>query len=257
MGSIGSSTRRSLAWAWNATVCRSVSTSHIQDRSGNGSCSVAVWSVLVSPPKRGIAQDAPKLRAGLRSTKCSASVSPGSAPATWNGPVCGLTNGMVSVMLGRSVTCRILPQNASSVHSRSTVPGWIFRMGATPPNVNAYWSRSGRNSITSIEDLSLVPSVFRTLVLSIFRTLVPSVFRVPASQRPGRPVQDPVYPMVLADGQCLSSVRWPPQAQLRAGITVAESVPSGGRHHGRPGGVPRFLVMCTRSGARSRPGAGR
>ena len=133
IGSIGSS-RSSLAWAWNATVCRSVSTSYIQDLSGNGSCRVAVRSVLVSPPKRGIAQDAPKLRAGLRSTKCSASVSPGSAPATWNGPVCGLTNGMVSAVLGRSVTCRILPQNASSVHSRSTVPGWIFRMGATPPN---------------------------------------------------------------------------------------------------------------------------
>ena len=81
--------------------------------------------MLVSPPKKGMAvQDAPKLRAGLQvDTKCSTSVSPGSAPSTKNGPVCGLTNGMVSAALGRSVTCRMLPQNASSVHSRSIVPG--------------------------------------------------------------------------------------------------------------------------------------
>jgi hypothetical protein len=74
-------------------------------------------------------------------------------------------------------------------------------MGATPPKVNAYWSRSGRNSITSIEDLSLVLSVFRALVPGVFRTLVLSVFRVPASQRPGQPVEGPAYPMVLADAQ--------------------------------------------------------
>ena len=33
-------------------------------------------------------------RAGVRSATCSASVSPGSAPSTWNGPVCGLTSVM-------------------------------------------------------------------------------------------------------------------------------------------------------------------
>ena len=48
----------------------------------------------------------------------------------------------------RETDCwRVLPQNASSVHGLGVVPGWILRMGATPPNVNAYWSRSGRNSI--------------------------------------------------------------------------------------------------------------
>ena len=42
-----------------------------------------------------------------------------------------------------------MPQNASSVHSRSTVPGITFRTGAIPPNVNAYCSRSGWNSTLS------------------------------------------------------------------------------------------------------------
>jgi hypothetical protein len=52
--------------------------------------------------------------------------------------------------LGMSDGSRRFPQNASSVHSRSIVPGWTLRTGATPPKVNAYWSRSGRNSMTSI-----------------------------------------------------------------------------------------------------------
>jgi hypothetical protein len=47
----------------------------------------------------------------------------------------------------------------------------------------------------------MVLSFYRNLVLSFYRTLVLGVFRVPASQRPGRPVQDPAYPMVLADAR--------------------------------------------------------
>src|SRR6059058_419878 len=39
---------------------------------------------------------------------------------------------MVSAALGRSVVLRILPQNASSVHSRSSVPGVTFRTGPAP-----------------------------------------------------------------------------------------------------------------------------
>ena len=39
-------------------------------------------SVLVSPPKNGIVAEAPQSRAGSSATKCSASVSPGSAPST-------------------------------------------------------------------------------------------------------------------------------------------------------------------------------
>ena len=93
----------------------------------------------VSAPKNGIVVDAPQSRAGLRSTKCSASVSPGSAPSTWNGPVCGLTSVMSSTSDGRSVGRRSAPENASSVHNRSTVPGAIRCIGATPPKVHAYW----------------------------------------------------------------------------------------------------------------------
>ncbi len=72
---------------------------------------------------------------------------------------------MVNAVLGRSVVRRMVPQNASSVHSRSTVPGCTFRTGATPPNVNAYCSRSGRNSTTSIVGLPfLVSPVLPVLV---------------------------------------------------------------------------------------------
>src|SRR5258708_40193174 len=66
---------------------------------------------------------------------------------------------MVSSVLGRSVVRRRLPQNASSVHSRSIVPGVTVRTGTTPPNVNAYCSRSGRNSTISMASLSLVRAV--------------------------------------------------------------------------------------------------
>ena len=80
---------------------------------------------------------------------CSASVSPGSAPSTKNGPVCGLTSVMSNTSDGRSVGRRSRPENASSVHSRSTVPGAIRCVGAAPPKVHAYWLGSGRNSTMS------------------------------------------------------------------------------------------------------------
>src|SRR5882757_4112283 len=63
---------------------------------------------------------------------------------------------MFSAVLGRSAELWMVPQNASSVHSASIVPGRTVRTGATPPNVNAYCSRSGRNSTTSIGGLPLL-----------------------------------------------------------------------------------------------------
>jgi hypothetical protein len=81
--------------------------------------------------------EAPQSWAGVRSATCSASVSPGPAPSTWNGPVCGLTSAMSSTSDGRSVGRRSRPENASSVHSRSRVPGAIRCVGAEPPKVHA------------------------------------------------------------------------------------------------------------------------
>ena len=99
--------------------------------------------------RAGSVVDAAQSRAGVRSTRCSASVSPGSAPSTKNGPVCGLTSAMSSTSDGRSVGRRRRPENASSVHNLSTVPGLIRCVGATPPKVHAYCPGSGRNSTSS------------------------------------------------------------------------------------------------------------
>src|ERR1700722_17437828 len=91
---------------------------------------------------------------------------------------------MVSTALGRSVTCRTLPQNASWVHSRSMAGGVTVRTGATPPNVNAYCSGSGRNSTTSIGGLPL-------LVKRPATRATGSALRLPApvrhAQHPGQP----------------------------------------------------------------------
>ena len=53
----------------------------IQISSGSGSCSRAVAWVAVSAPKNGTVVDAAQSRAGSIETKCTASVSPGSAPS--------------------------------------------------------------------------------------------------------------------------------------------------------------------------------
>ena len=78
-----------------------------------------------------------------------ASVSPGSAPSTWKGPVCGFTSLMSRTSEGRSVVRCSRPEKASSVQSFSAVPGRIRWVGATPPKVQAYWWGEGRNSTTS------------------------------------------------------------------------------------------------------------
>ena len=69
---------------------RSRSTSYSQTRSSSGGCSIAVVWVAVSAPKWGNVDDTAQSRAGSMETKWTASVSPGSAPSTWNGPVTGL-----------------------------------------------------------------------------------------------------------------------------------------------------------------------
>ena len=103
--------------------------------------------VLVSAPKSGMVVLTAQSRAGWTSIRWIASVSPGSAPSTWNGPVCGLTNGYVMVLLGRSSRVRILPPKASSVKTSSTSPGRTRMTGSQPPNVQAYWSGVGTNRV--------------------------------------------------------------------------------------------------------------
>src|SRR5439155_77274 len=82
-------------------------------------CRVAVRWVEVSAPNRGTVVDAAQSRAGSIDTKCTASVSPGSAPSTWNGPVCGFTNGNSITRDTRSPVPRTRPAKQSSVNSCS------------------------------------------------------------------------------------------------------------------------------------------
>src|SRR5207248_3675024 len=105
---------------------------------GSGGCNVAVACVEVSAPKRGTVVDAAQSRAGSIDTKCTASVSPGSAPSTWNGPVCGFTNGNSTTRDTRSPVPRTRPAKQSSVNSSSTVPGTTRAAGGAPPNVQTY-----------------------------------------------------------------------------------------------------------------------
>ena len=65
--------------------------------------------VPVSAPNSGTVVETAQSRAGWTSMRWIASVSPGSAPSTKNGPVCGLMNGYVMVRLGRSSLDRIRP----------------------------------------------------------------------------------------------------------------------------------------------------
>ena len=107
----------------------------------------------MSDPNSGTVVDAAQSRAGSIDTKCTARVSPGSAPSTWNGPVCGFTSFMFRTSDGRSVVRCSRPEKASSVQSFSAVPGLIRWVGATPPKVQAYWSGEGRNSTTSTGEI--------------------------------------------------------------------------------------------------------
>jgi len=104
-------------------------------RSSSGGCNVAVACVPVSAPKCGNVEDQPTSRAGVIDTRCRARVSPGSAPATWNGPLTGFRNGYRQTWLGRSAMPRTPPPKQSSVITRITWPGLTSITGLTPPKV--------------------------------------------------------------------------------------------------------------------------
>ena len=90
---------------------------------------MAVWCVDVSAPNSGTVHEEAQSREGSIETKWMASVSPGSAPSTKNGPVCGLMNWYVMVRLGRSSLDRIRPPKASSVNRSRTSPGRMRMTG--------------------------------------------------------------------------------------------------------------------------------
>ena len=68
--------------ASKCTIRRSRSTSYRQTSSGSGSCNVTVLVVEVSAPNNGNVVETAQSLDGSIETKCSASVSPGSAPST-------------------------------------------------------------------------------------------------------------------------------------------------------------------------------
>jgi len=105
---------------------------------------VAVACVDVSAPNSGTVHEAAQSREGSIDTKWIASVSPGSAPSTKNGPVCGFTKGNSTTFVTRSCGPRTLPPKASSVQSSMTSPGLTRRTGGTPPKVQANSEGSGR-----------------------------------------------------------------------------------------------------------------
>jgi hypothetical protein len=82
IGFIGSSAVNSLSLAEKPQVRRARSSSQIHTTSGSGSCRVAVRCVDVSAPNSGTVVDAAQSRLGSIEMKCTASVSPGSAPST-------------------------------------------------------------------------------------------------------------------------------------------------------------------------------
>ena len=150
MGSIGRSTVKSPNRASNRHSRAARSSCHIHTTSGSGSCSVAVRWVEVRAPNSGTVVDAAQSRAGSMDTKCTARVSPGTAPSTWNGPVCGFTNGNSTTSETRSPVPRTRPAKQSSVNSSSTVPGAMRATGAVPPNVHTYSPAVGRYRSTSL-----------------------------------------------------------------------------------------------------------
>src|SRR2546423_6896378 len=172
IGSSGRAAAKSLSFAVNRQTPARASSSHIHTRSGSGSWRVAVRWVEVSAPNSGTVVDAPQSRAGVISTKWTASVSPGSAPSTQNGPVCGFRNGNSQTRDTRSSGPRTRPAKQSSVKTSSTEPGTTRAAGATPPNVHAYcsgWNRTTSRPATvsatvpllRAEDLGHLPDPLR------------------------------------------------------------------------------------------------
>ena len=144
IGSIGRSTQYALSRAVKRAVRAVRSSCHIHTSSGSGGCRVAVRWVEVSAPNSGTVVEAAQSRLGSIEMKWTARVSPGSAPSTKNGPVCGLRNGKSQTTETRSSRLRTLPAKQSSVHSSSTAPGRTVRTGGAPPKVQANSVGSGR-----------------------------------------------------------------------------------------------------------------
>ncbi len=80
-------------------------------------------SVPTSAPKPGPNADTAHVRAGWIFRMRTASVSPGSAPSTKNGPVCGLSWPGAITFDGRSAGVFTAPSKQSSVHATIRVPG--------------------------------------------------------------------------------------------------------------------------------------
>src|SRR5215472_3411171 len=148
IGDIGRSTENEPCRAVNRQVWAAASSCHSHTTSGSGSFSSAVRWVPVNAPNSGTVVEAAQERAGSIDTKCTATVSPGSAPSTKNGPVCGLRNGNSHTWETRSVSDRTRPAKQSSVYTSSTAGGRIRITGPAPPNVHAYCSGDGLNEMT-------------------------------------------------------------------------------------------------------------
>ena len=99
------------------------STSYRQTASGGSGPSIAVRSVPFSAPKPGKDAEMAHGRAGSSLRIRIASVSPGSAPSTKNGPVCGLSCPGGTTFEGRSAVVFTAPSKQSSVHATMRVPG--------------------------------------------------------------------------------------------------------------------------------------
>ena len=92
-------------------------------------------SVLVMPPKNGIAAEAPQSRAGSSDDQVQHQRVAGLGALDVERPGLRVDEPQVDLRADRSSTLRRAPPNASSDHSRSAVPGWMRITGATPPKV--------------------------------------------------------------------------------------------------------------------------
>src|SRR4051812_6143370 len=110
-------------------------TSYRQTISGRVGPRTAVRSVPLSAPKPGKDAETAYRRAGVSLAMRTARVSPGSAPSTKNGPVCGLSCPAGTTLEGRVSGPVTVPSKQSSVQLTIRVPGLIRATGGAPPKV--------------------------------------------------------------------------------------------------------------------------
>ena len=134
----------SLNRARNETVRSTVSTSYIHTTSASGSWRPTVVWVEVSAPKSGMVVDAAQSRDGSIDTKCTARVSPGSAPSMWKGPVSGFTNGNSMTRGDQVVDAAHLAGEGVLAPQLQHGAGLHPADGGTPPKVQASSWSSGR-----------------------------------------------------------------------------------------------------------------